>query len=475
MHVSVPRRPSWLFTLRVLGGLVVMGAACACNGMSDERATLIAEQVVKELQQGEANYGGDLSGIIRQQAPLADIELYVDRSLSMKPYVSSKATTYTDLLDTVGDFIASQVRIYGFGYRNKGEPIQTIEPITPGQLKQPATYSYANNDYASLIQRFRHDGVTRMIVTDGVQSDPKDGPRLGDVAEALYQWMHQGGSFAIFLYRTPYRGQYYSDLAGPDPYYQCDNRPLLLFVLAPSPQAIEDLRARLGARLVPEHIIRISGKDLDLAPVATLPPEGRQNKGTRVMRKIHTRLLKNYHPIYRVIVLDQAGDDRKRYVPLQFAVRLSMQSDPWKILGPEQTRQFIADLHAHLQIWAIDTRARGQQDSLDGEPMLHRQEIDLLEPPEPQIIVTPDSLVARFTLPLRKPAARQRQGKDYVFYLALAPSDENAKLLVPEAYSTTNDLAATNCDKVLKLRRLIGAIILRNYVPGQMLVLADWR
>jgi hypothetical protein len=48
-------------------------------------------------------------------------------------------------------------------------------------------------------------------------------------------------------------------------------------------------------------------------------------------------------------------------------------------------------------------------------------------------------------------------------------------MLVPDRYSTNNDLNAENCGQIYKLQQLVGTIMRRNYAPGQALLLTEWR
>jgi hypothetical protein len=48
-------------------------------------------------------------------------------------------------------------------------------------------------------------------------------------------------------------------------------------------------------------------------------------------------------------------------------------------------------------------------------------------------------------------------------------------MLVPDSYTTNNDLDSSNCDKILNIQQLVGTIMHRNYAPGQALLLSEWR
>lgn len=463
------------------------------GGLTESQTkTVIAEVLTSYREQAQSDptqrTSGDLSGIVDDPRPLRNIEVYVDRSLSMKPYLQADAATFHTLISTLDDLLESQVSFHGFGYRNRTDQEQTIERTRATQLRTASAYTFANNDYASLIQQFRQDGSTRLIITDGVQSDPTGGARLAAVAEELHQWVQAGGTFALFLYRTAYRGQYYTDLPGPSPRYDCDNRPLSVFILAPSSDAIDDLRGLWGPALEPDHEVRISGRDLRLEPVAEVKRED-ERRGLRVLRDVDAMVAEGYRSVYTATVSDASGDAYDGFVPLPFEATIDLTERPWSALGEAATRRFIQELRPSLFAWSIQPRALDDAIRARSEPGDEAGSetsppalpsgitpVDVFQNDAPEPVITEGTsegtLSVRYVVPVRRPSYDARK---YALLLTFSPDGASARALVPSSYSTDDDRPPSQCSRILKLQRLVGTIMLRNYTPGQVLLLVDWR
>lgn len=458
---------------------LLCGLVSACEPTPQQRVERLAPLVVHEIRAGP---GGDVSGLLEQRQPLGKVEVYVDRSLTIAPYDRSPESPFGKLVGVFDDFIRSEVAFFGFGSPTREVPEQRVDRLAVHSLYDSATYGYANNDYADLFRIFQRDTLTtRIVITDGVQSDPEDLARLSAVADELHRWVTNGGAFAALLYRNAFHGQYYSDLSGEDPVYACDDRPLVVFVLAPSSRAIDDLLARLGDELRPAHLLRINGNDVGIRPMGETVPDTskKERRGLRVARDIDETLVRGFRPIPYAVVVGRTGQDTDGYVPLQFEVVLSLRDHPWASLGREATERFVRQLHTEFHGWAFDERrlgdepdSRAERDSTQPVPLLEAVQIDDRPAAPPGVAVQGDSLRARFTVPVRRPKSPRH---DFVFLVTLRPSERGALDLIPESYSTDDDRSPTTCGRILKLRRLLGSIMLRNYIPGRTLLVADWR
>jgi hypothetical protein len=443
-----------------------------CDSMTPEaRAERLAPLLVTQIRSG---VGGDLSGIEDVDQHLGHIDVYIDRSLTIQPYDRSPESRFGGLVGLFDDFIASEVSFFGFGFASREDGAQVVQRLAAQEAFDSATYTFANNDYAALFRTFRHDGSTRIVITDGVQSDPDGGARLSQVSSELNRWVTAGGTFAALLYRNPYHGQYYSDLPGDDPWYDCQDRPLIVFVLAPSSQAIDDLLGRLGQSLRPEHIVRISGNDLVIRPIGETLPDSGQRRGLRVARDIDNQLVKGFKPIHTQVVIGRAGNESAGFVPLQFEAVLAVGDHPWKSLGPEGSARFVQQLRPEIHGWAVDERRLAERTLSDSShpvpvvPVL----LDTRSPAVSKPQVDGDSIRIRFTIPLRRPPAERN---DFAFLVTLRPSEEGSLAMIPPTFSADDDRPADACGRALKLRRLLGGIVLRNYRPGRTLLLANWR
>jgi len=463
--------PLLLFLLSILAG-------CGENAVTPEQRTgQVAALVVNELRSGVGG-GGDVSGLVAQSTPLGSVEVFVDRSLTMQPYDRSAGSAFHQLVERFDDFIASEVAFYGFGFPYRDQGTQVVARLDPRTIYAPDLYTFANNNYAELFHTFKHDGGTRIVITDGVQSDPADRARLSAVANELHRWISGGGAFAALIYRNAYSGRYYSDLEGVDPLYDCSDRPLVVFVLAPSASAIDDLLARLGPGFQPAHVVRVGGSDLSLRPVAETIARKGERRGRRVARDINETIARGFQPIPSATVVGSAGGEFDGYVPLQFEAILPLKEHPWATLGAEGTRRFVSQLRPEVYAWTLDERTLTSPGRTAGDSSARRAkpilpvEVDSRPAPAPTLSTKGDTLRARFTIPVRRPASELH---DYAFLVTLRPTEAGAVELVPEALSTDDDRAPDSCGRVFKLRRLLGAIVLRNYIPGRTLLVADWR
>jgi hypothetical protein len=464
-------------------GIAVFMLAClaGCDRTPPrQRAERLAPLVVSDIRQ---RIGGDVAGIEDVHPGLGAIEVYVDRSLTLQPYDRSDASALGRLVGALEDFLASEVSFYGFGFPTHQATSQEIRPLHPQTIGQPGLYTYANNDYAALFRTFEHDGGTRIVLTDGVQSDPAGRARLGAVVDELHRWVTDGGAFAALIYRNAYRGQYYSDFQGDDPAYDCDDRPFVAFVLAPSARAVDELLARIGPGLRPQHIVRIGGNDLALRPIGETLPDSGERRGLRVARDVRETVIAGFKPIPSTVIVNRAGRGSGGYVPLQFEAALSLREHPWASLGPQGTARFARRLRPELHAWSFDERRlradgdstrrdSARRDRAAGDTAVRWVRLDARTPSIDSVRVSADSVHVRFTIPARRPPGRAH---DFVFLVTLRPGEEGALELVPDTLSTDDDRSPDACGKVLKLRRLLGSIVLRNYVPGRTLLVADWR
>lgn len=457
--------------------------------LTSDVASETTKRVIGTVASSTDGRNADLTGLRKDEADLQRVGAYFDRSLSMQPYLTTRENSdFYRLINRLGNFIDSETTLHGFGFKSASDERQTVSKITTVELKQPSTYIYKNNDYGSLLDRLSKGETTNLIVTDGVQSDPETGAQLGKVLEAIDRWVRTGGTFATLLHRTPYSGQYYSDLPGAEPQYACPDRPLTTFALGRSPSAVDDLLGRFGEGLQPDHVVRLGKNPLPIAPVQRAVAEGGR-RGKRVFRETDEYVLDRFDQVYRAPVV-QAAAGPDDFVPLQFRASIDMSAFPWKALGDEEIKFFLKNLEPHVEAFALNrsvveklnqanprrraslfpTQSR-EADSLD---LLKPTPIQVREMPDPVIDIESDTARVQFALPVRRPETGP-QTSQFAFLVRLGVNAEGARMLVPDSYTTRNDLDPANCDKILNLQQLVATIMHRNYAPGQMLLLSEWR
>lgn len=471
--------------LLTVWSLLAGGGVELSSDVAEETATQVVAAVADSSVEGSA----DLTGLRKDNAELREVEVYVDRSLSMMPYLSSRRDSdLFKLLDRFGNFVGSETAFYGFGYESADDKRQSVASTSAVRLKEPSAYTFENNDYGSLLSRLSKGKATNLVVTDGVQSDPKTKAQLGQVLSAIDRWVRSGGTFAAMFHRTPYQGQYYSDLPGEEPEYSCSNRPLTTFALGRSPSAVNDLLDRFGDELQPDHMVRLGENPLPIRPVErTVADEG--GRGRRVFRSTEEYVLERFDRVYRAPVAPSSTGPNG-FAPLQFRAVLDLTAFPWTALEEEEITSFLESLEPRVQAFALNRSAieeinqssrqrrasvvPSQSNQDTAPPLLERTSIQTQDMPSPVVNLQADSARVQFTIPARRPEA-DRQTSQFALLVRFGVSPKGARMLVPDSYSTNNDLDPSNCDKILNLQQFVGTIMHRNYAPGQALLLSEWR
>ena len=449
-------------------------SACGGGGGFDDPTT------VAEIERLVLAAAPEASGALRRagDAPIGPVEVYVDLSLSVQPYLAPAAAggapVFSRLVEGLDNSLGSDVAFFGFGFE-PDSTVQTVTPMPVGRLLQAASYTRRNNDYGALFAGFRPDstgdlGATRIVVTDGVESDPEGGPRFGRIVAAADRWVRAGGVFSVLVYRADYTGTYYSEGAScprGSLAMACPNRPLVAFVFAPTAAHVDKLQAAMG-RLQPEHVVTVGGRDADLAPVAEVAVEG-SRRPTTLLRGLGQTVAPGFEAVPTASV-DNRAADAQGFVPLEFTLRIDPAREPWTSLTPPEREAFIKTLRPRLRAFAVSTR----RDSV----ALHEVEADVYRP-----TVTVDSAgVAHVVVPVKRPTTggpgaegtAADGARHFAFLVSLVPY-ESGPGLVPDGLSTPTDCAAETCGQTLNLAPLLGAILRDDYVPARTLLLAEWR
>lgn len=456
-----------LVALALILGVLTLGTGCGTNTAVSESAV---RTIVADIQSGEAIAGPDVSGLVTfDNDRLDSIETYIDGSLSMRPYGREPGTAFYSLTDILGDYVLSESKFSLFGYSSARDTVQTLVRIDPTQALQRNSYSFANNDYASLFESFPTDNKTRVIITDGVQSEPVEGARINRVSQAVYDWVAAGGTFAAMVFRQPYEGQYYSDLTVEDPVYRCSDRPLVAFVMAPSALAVEELRRMVSKEVGLQHFVRVSGSDLKLQPISEreASERGLVTNTRRGLRNPAVSQIVSVAPVVYTADLRTTTQGGAAIAPIHIEVSLLLNKAPWNTMPLEEIESFMGTLEIEPYLWV---QRRIERDSVS---VIHVP-IRAGQPTVSPLVQQGDTLTVIVELPLERPAELERTDREMYLYLAARPTETLSRNLVPEALSTSDDRSEAMCSRVLKLERLIGSIMLTNYVPGQALVRLNW-
>ena len=412
------------------------------------------------------------------------VEVYVDLSLTMRPFLQGAQpalTPYYGLLEQLNDDLGGDVRFYGFGVAPGAEG-QTVDPLGGvSRALRAETYDRLHNDYAALFDAFvpadgyvEYGAPTRVVLTDAVESDAEGGRRYGGVVAAVDRWVRAGGAFAVLVFRSGYEGTYYAEsaaCAGAAFGMSCEDRPVVAFVFADGEGRIAQVRAALaGGGRRPDYALVVGGaSEYDLQPVAELEVEG-QRRPERLLRDVETVFVNTGTRPFAIARVSQQAVDESGFFPLTVAAP-TPQGPAWERLDPAARSRFLGSLRPEVTAWAVEDAGRRS----DGRDSLVLHPVEVVEKPGAAEVVVDSVGGVRVTVPVRRPEppAGLRRSRRFAWLVTLTPY-ETAPLLVPDALSTTADCAADQCDRVLNLGPMLGAVLRDDYVPGRAFFVTDW-
>ncbi len=450
-----------LFPLLVLVPLLVL-TGCGGGGPfeSPEAVGRVLDAVVAEAPEAK-------STLVRAGAgALGHVDVFVDLSLSIQPYLAdASGSVLRGLLVGMSNDLGGDIAFHGFGFE-PDSAAQTVTPLPVGRLLAADAYTRVNNDYGALFERFAPDsadalGATRVVFTDGVESDPEGGAMFGRVVGAADRWIRAGGTFAALVWRAPYSGRYYSEGAAcPRGGFAmtCPDRPLVGFVFAPSAGHLDALLASLGPDLAPAHALRVGTRDGVLEPVAEVPVAG-SRRPLALLRNVEPVVADRYEAVTTGMVSSKAALP-SGHVPLRFRLTVDPEAEPWRTLAPAERATFLASLRPRVRAWAVQTR----RDSTWLTPF----EPDIFQPS----VEVDSSGALVVTVPVKRPAVGG--ARHFAWLVSLVPY-QTAQRLVPSGLSTPSDCDAGTCGQTLNLAPLLGAILRDDYVPARALLLTEWR
>jgi hypothetical protein len=477
---SARLRPALAVPRRVFPTALLAAVALAGCGGPEPDVSAVARAVV-------AAHPAAAAGLqTAEPGPLGPVEVYVDRSLTMRPYLAAGATgRFRTLLEQLHNELGGDATFHGFGVA-PGADSQTAEPLAVGRLLDAAAYDRVNNDYAALFGALTAgatDGAppTRVVVTDGVQSDAAEGGLYGRIVAAARAHLARGGLFAALVYRAGYDGTYFPEgaaCAGRRLQMACADRPLVLFVLAPSRGALDGLLAALGPAAQPEAVVQAGGSDARLVPLAEVTPGAPPApEGARARRPRPVELLDALEEVavqgFRDVPVARVrarSADAQGFVPLTFDLQFA-DAAPWARLPAEEQAAFLRTLRPQLRAWAYDPQADSL--ALDSAAVFVRTDSARVE-------VQADSAGGaprvRVVVPVRRPTVggAAAEARHFAWVLSLVPY-QSAQRLVPPGLSTADDCAAGACGQTLNLAPLLGAVLKDTYVPARLLFLTEWR
>lgn len=449
----MPREHSkYLFLALFLIGSSSGGLGCG-PGLTPDKAQAIASEV---KQSGDPGPG------------LGQFKVFVDRTLSMKPFVGERESPYSRMMRVLDNVFATRSSFYGFGYRTK-ESSQVANPISAVRLQDPSNYQWVNNDYATLFSSFNSVGDTsRLVISDGVQSDVRGGDRFRRIVRSIGNWIDKGGVFGALAYRAPYQGTYYHEAPEQGQIeYDCPNRPFYVFGFFPSLNAFDDLSSVLEDEgFLPAHQVLIGGTGAQVSLHQQALPTGQDQRGSRLLNG-----LKDYKEegalrnVYYGRPIVGGGDAQVR-----FNATFDLQNLPWSSLSDRELERIVTTMEPSVRSWAVNFV---QDDTASTQPLGLRR-VSSSES-EVRILSQSDST---WTVGIQVPLSEGPPGGEtrlMASILSLHPSPTGANRLIPPELSTRRDDRASACSRTLNLRPMLGAVLRQHYVIGRTMLITDWR
>ena len=450
----------------------VLGTGCSGDlARLGEAATPLVVQQVRDqrgmLMQSDAS------------AALGKVEVYTDLTLTMQPFAAAgPGAAYGQLLNHLDQSLGGNLSFYGFGFATRADTAQAVGRSSINEVLWAGSYTRVNNDYGALFARFSDLRATRVVVTDGVQSDPEGGGRFGRVVEGAQAHLARGGVFAAYVYRSPYNGTYYPEAvgcAGPVA-YSCAGRPFVVFVFAPSRSAL-DAFARYASSSGARPVATIASygavgvalaEETYTAPAPAAEGNARRRpagpRAVRVLSNVQQVPVQGYRDI-TVARVRQGAVDGNGFLPLQFD--LEMPEAQARALGAEGVRRAFASLRPSLKAWAVSGRAGKDLKADTTRPVF-------VKDPEAAPQVEVNGRTGRFVVRVRRPEGMPDKVRHIAWLVTFRLAEADAVQLVPEGLSTSVDCASDQCDKALNLRAMLGAVLNRTYIDGRLLFLTDW-
>lgn len=380
--------------------------------------------------------------------------VYIDRSESIRPYAIAGGDGFVHLIELLDAQLLG--RMYGFGYKSRMEP-QTVSPFSAIEAKQPNSYTYLNNDFGSLFAAIADSGRgVHYIVTDGVQSDAQNNAEYRAIVEGLGDWLSKGNTFGVYVFRTSYRGPYFSERGGPGRVeYACEDRPIVLFAFLPSSGAAQRLQNYFeGLDLNPAYSLVLGGDIPSVALQTNL-----QFGDTLRMKSLSNEQF--YRPDSRRPILIGRAVEREGRLNLGATHPVLVQGAPWTYLSAAQKQRILSNVELDLKTFSVgnlrradsmrtltpivlDPRITNRVDTLSGVA-LHSHVI--AAPPEERGHVV---WVGRYTL-----------------------NPVGAFATVPETLSTRDDRLPEACSQIFNLSQTLGSLVEEYLVLGQFVAVTQ--
>jgi len=436
--------------------IVVLFTTINSEVLSDREAGPLVDAVFDEV----TAQGGVMA---TRDGSLKQVRVYVDRTLSMRPFTTPGQSPYFDLLEGLDALLAGKIQFRGFGYPSEEEG-QVVKSADPVLLEEASQYTFVNNDYGPLFSSLSPQ-KTHLVVSDGVQSEPTQGERFGEIVTSIGGWIKKGGVFSLVAFRAPYRGTYYHEEPTVGKMeYSCDNRPFYIFGFFPSVEAKKELLDILeSGEVSPFYTLTVGEASASVRARASKPPEDpTAPRGPRVLTAFNRH--GESSPEVNHVYSGRPAKKNGSVSPLQFTVTFDSTSALWSRLSTDATKRVARSLDPSFRHWRIDTLSISQEN------------VSLTPLRTPELVEATaqtgkSSRTARLETSLSfTPEQRMRLAS----LLTVGVSAAGANSLIPDALSARRDDRASACSRTLNIQPMMGVILREHYVLGRALLVTEW-
>lgn len=236
--------------------LIALNFACREEAKVARASRDLAANITKSLNTRNEGVPAD--------AKIEESRIYIDATISMTGFANQNST-YDDLLDELGNAMPG-AQVYKYG-QNGNTPPDDVSALVKRagfglEIHRPAFYDLTYNPDDRLIDFLAtEDRVVRsVLITDGVYSE-QAGSTAPPVVEAIRKWMGRGRTFGILIFRSAFKGKFYSErVRGMQPVIPVSDRPFYAFVFSPTEQGFRELQEKLQRHFKDTQVILFSNK-----------------------------------------------------------------------------------------------------------------------------------------------------------------------------------------------------------------------
>jgi hypothetical protein len=456
----------------------VLLSSCDYQPLSHERAAQIGEAVIAEVE-------GSHAGLTIETASNPGMTLYVDTSVSMNGYAHAPDTTFCKLVQRLA--------------QNYRMPLHALSTELPPGKDSPPDYTFFQGwtnylgtlDMADTITNFtKAANRTHLLVTDSQPWDAGDKPAYDSVADSINYFLSGGGSCALGLFRSSYRGFYSSPLLAKtgtnQVFYRCPNRPFAVWIFAnpgsSASEVVKQVFAGGPSELAPFFTYEFAKPSVQLVLTnQELKIHGHQKIGDLALNVAGTRAERVSD--FRSLRLSRRAIDSQNCANFQFDVSMPRNNG----VGLESLTN---GLRVSLDCWEVLTAQEiaASRRSSSGKASNKTSTNSVASPrPAASTVRHLTNYVSVYSLTLVTNTAAASQGRlviriprppgesrHFAWVVTLRRGNVNENNLVPAGVSTDNDTTPDKCGCLLNLSDVMGIVVRKTDKLGSLLFLTDY-